>query len=86
MYYLCIVKQIKRMNMEYTTEDFGYNVRETLEGLEVSEDGKVVCTLEGKSLTGYMNDENVIDSETLEDDIREQIEIEGFLSYQKEYC
>ena len=72
--------------MEYTTEDFGYNVRETLEGLEVSEDGKVVCTLEGKSLTKYMNEENVIDSETLEDDIREEIEIEGFLSYQKEYC
>ena len=72
--------------MEYTTEDFGYNVRETLEGLEVSEDGKVVCTLDGKSLANYTDEDDVIDSETLEDDIREQIEVEGFLSYQKEYC
>ena len=54
----------------YETE-LGYIVRETLGGLEVTEDDKVICTLDGK---------------TLEADIREVEEAEDFLAYQKEYC
>ena len=36
----------------YETE-LGYIVRETLSGLEVSENDRVICTLSGKSLDNY---------------------------------
>lgn len=69
----------------YVTE-WGYIVRETLSGLEVTEDDKVICTLDGKTLENYRDEDENIDDEALEADIREVEEAEDFLAYQKEYC
>ena len=69
----------------YETE-FGYIVRETLGGLEVTEDDKVICTLDGKTLDSYRDEDENIDDDALEADIREVEEAEDFLAYQKEYC
>ena len=65
----------------------GYEVLETLGGLEVSEYGELVCTLDGCTLEDYSDeDTGDIDDETLERDIQEAIEVEEFLAYQKDYC
>ena len=69
----------------YITES-GYEVRETLGGLEVSEDDKVICTLDGKTLGDYLNDDETINDELLENDIKDMEETEDFLAYQAEYC
>ena len=69
----------------YETE-LGYIVRETLGGLEVSEDDRVICTLSGKSLDNYRVNEWDIDDDLLEADIKEQVEVEEFLAYQEDYC
>jgi hypothetical protein len=69
----------------YQTE-LGYIVRETLGGLEVSEDDRVVCTLGGRSLDDYRVDDLDIDDDLLEADIKEQIEVEEFIAYQEDYC
>lgn len=69
----------------YETE-LGYIVRETLGGLEVSEDDRVICTLSGKSLDHYRVNEWDIDDDLLEADIKEQVEVEEFLAYQEDYC
>lgn len=69
----------------YETE-LGYIVRETLGGLEVTEDDRVVCTLSGKSLDNYRVNEWDIDDDLLEADIKEQVEVEEFLAYQEDYC
>ena len=69
----------------YVTE-WGYIVKETLSGLEVTEDDKVICTLDGKTLENYRDEDENIDDDALEADIREVEEAEDFLAYQKEYC
>ena len=69
----------------YETE-LGYIVRETLGGLEVTEDDKVICTLNGKRLEDYRDENEDIDDDALEADIREVEEAEDFLAYQNEYC
>lgn len=69
----------------YETE-LGYIVRETLSGLEVSENDRVICTLSGKSLDNYRVNEWDIDDDLLEADIKEQVEVEEFLAYQEDYC
>ena len=69
----------------YETE-LGYIVRETLNGLEVSENDRVICTLSGKSLDNYRINEWDIDDDLLEADIKEQVEVEEFLAYQEDYC
>lgn len=69
----------------YETE-LGYIVRETLGGLEVSENDRVICTLSGKSLDNYRVNEWDIDDDLLEADIKEQVEVEEFLAYQEDYC
>lgn len=69
----------------YETE-LGYIVRETLGGLEVTEDDKVICTLDGKTLEDYRDEYENIDDDALEADIREGEEVEDFLAYQAEYC
>ena len=69
----------------YETE-LGYIVRETLGGLEVSENDRVICTLSGKSLDMYRVNEWDIDDDFLEADIKEQVEAEEFLAYQEDYC
>lgn len=69
----------------YETE-LGYIVRETLGGLEVTEDDKVICTLDGKTLEDYRDENEDIDDDKLESDITDTINAEDFLAYQKEYC
>lgn len=73
----------------YETE-LGYQVRETISGLDVTEDGEFVCELYGKTLNDYRsdrdNDFSDIDEEKLNADIKEQVEVEEFIEEQKEYC
>ena len=69
----------------YETES-GYIVTETLGGLEVTEDDRVICTLDGKTLEDYRDEDENIDDDALEADIREGEEVEDFLAYQNEYC
>lgn len=69
----------------YETES-GYIVTETLGGLEVTEDDRVICTLDGKTLEDYCDEDENIDDDTLEADIKEQVEVEEFLAYQQDYC
>ena len=54
--------------------------------MEVTEDDKVICTLDGKTLDSYRDEDENIDDDALEADIREVEEAEDFLAYQKEYC
>ena len=71
---------------EYETQ-LGFIVRETLEGLEVSDSGYPVCTLANKTLENYRADNGIdINDDLLESDIKEQAEVESFIDYQKEYC
>lgn len=69
----------------YETES-GYIVRETLGGLEVEDGGKVICTLGGKTFESYRDENDDIDDDTLEADIKEAEDAEEFLAYQEEYC
>ena len=62
---------------EYTTE-LGYYVKETINGLDVYEDGTIVCSLDNKTLADYTYND-VVDDEKLEADIKEQIEVSNFL-------
>ena len=71
--------------METFITDLGYEVTETLMGLEVCEDGKHVCVLDGETLSDYTYDD-VINSEELDNAIKDMIETEDFINYQKEYC
>ena len=79
-----VKQRLKQAIMEYVTEN-GYEVRETIGGLEVSEYGNVICTLDGMTLSDYAEDE-VIDDEALEADIEDMAETESFIDYQREYC
>jgi len=74
----------------YETE-LGYQVRETLNGLDVTDDGNFVCELDGKTLDDYRIEEDGcptddIDDDALEADIKEQIEVDDFLDNMQEYC
>ena len=72
--------------METFITDLGYEVTETLMGLEVrDDDGKHVCVLDGETLADYTYD-GKIDSDELDNAINEMIETEDFINYQKEYC
>jgi hypothetical protein len=64
----------------------GYIVRETLSGLEVYEDGKVACLIANTSLDKYRDENEDIDDDALEADIKESCEVQEFLDYQQEYC
>ena len=70
----------------YETE-LGYVVRETIEGLDVYEDGQIVCNLNGKRLNDYrveVGDEDTdMDDDKLEAAIKEQIEVMEFLDDQQ---
>lgn len=74
-------------NMSTYETELGYVVEETLRGLEVYEDGELVCELSGKTLENYREDDGLdIDDDKLEADIKEELDVEDFLNYQKEYC
>ena len=70
----------------YETE-LGYQVRETIDGLDVTEDGEFVCELSGKTLNDYRVDrddeDSDIDDNKLEADIKEQVEVEDFMTNMK---
>ena len=69
----------------YETE-LGYQVRETIGGLDVTENDEFVCELKGKSLNDYRfggdeDDEySEINDDLLESDIKEQIAVDDFLN------
>jgi hypothetical protein len=62
---------------EYTTE-LGYYVKETIDGLDVYEDGEFVCELTNKTLAHYTYNGKV-DDDKLETDIKEEIDCQDFL-------
>ena len=68
----------------YETE-LGYIVTETIDGLDVTDDGEFVCELRGKCLDDYRYDCD-IDDDKLETDIKETIEVEDFLENQQGNC
>lgn len=72
----------------YETE-LGYQVRETTNGLDVTEDGEFVCELYGKTLNDYRvdkdDDDSDIDEEKLNTDIKETIETAEFIEEQIGY-
>ena len=63
----------------YETE-LGYIVRETITGLDVTEDGEFVCELYGKTLDSYRDENDDIDDDKLESDITETVEVADFLA------
>jgi hypothetical protein len=69
----------------YQTQ-LGYIARDTISGIEVYEDGKVVCLIENATLDKYRDENEDIDDDLLEKDIKEICEAQEFLDYQKEYC
>lgn len=71
------------MIMHHTTQ-LGYGVTETQQGLEVTEDDKYLCTLSGKTFRDYTyNDNDEVDDDKLEADIKEEVSIEEFLENQQ---
>lgn len=61
----------------YETE-LGYIVRETIDGLDVTDDDEFVCELRGKCLDDYRYDGD-IDDDKLESDIKDTVDEEDFL-------
>ena len=64
----------------------GYQVMETLSGLDVTDNDEFVCELYGKTLNDYRDENDDVDDDKLEDDIKETCEAAEFLDYQLEYC
>ena len=62
---------------EHTTK-LGYFVKETTVGIDVYEDGTIVCHLDGKSLADYSYN-GVVNDDKLESDIKEEIEVNDFM-------
>ena len=61
----------------YETE-LGYIVTETIDGIDVTDEGEFVCELRGKCLDDYRYDGD-IDDDKLESDITNTINAEDFL-------
>lgn len=64
----------------------GYIVKENVEGLQVFEDGVLVCTICGVSLDHYRDVNEDIDDDWLEDDIKKEIETEDIIDDQQGNC
>ena len=66
----------------YETE-LGYQVREAINGLDVTENGEFVCELYGKTLNDYRTDRDDelsdIDDDRLEADIKKTIETDEII-------
>ena len=64
----------------------GYIVRETLEGLEVKDDDKVVCVIANRTLNDYREDPeddlSDINDDVLETDINKLVEVADFIACQ----
>lgn len=78
----------QELHMIYITES-GYEVEDTLDGLEVKENGNVICELSHKTFDDYrkepFNELSDIEDDILESDIEEAYEIEQFLDYQIDF-
>lgn len=73
--------------MEYTTEFDGYTARDTISGIDVSDsNGSYVCELSGVHLSDFMDEDENIDEEKLEQAINEEMDIEATIADQHEYC
>ena len=68
----------------------GYQVRETIDGLDVTENGDFICELYGKSLDDFRystdDDYSEVDDDKLEDAIKETIEDAEILGKALGYC
>ena len=68
----------------------GYQVRETIDGLDVTENGDFICELYGKSLDDFRystdDDYSEVDDDKLEDAIKETIENAEILNKALGYC
>lgn len=72
--------------MEHITEN-GYKAVDTLGGIDIYDEyGDYVCELPAVSLYGFMDENDDIDEEKLEEAIHSELEVEGFLKDQAEYC
>ena len=76
-----IMHHTTQVLMCHTTQ-LGYEVTETQQGLEVTEDDKYLCTLTGKTFNDYTYNDEVNDDK-LEADIKEEVSIEEFLENQQ---
>lgn len=73
--------------MDRYTTSTGYEVSERMNGLDIyDENGDYICELHGRTLDEYRDEEEVIDEDALEDDIKNQLEVEEFIDYQSGYC
>ena len=73
--------------MDRYTTSTGYEVVERMNGLDIyDENGHYICELHGRTLDEYRNEEEAIDEDALEGDIKNQLEVEEFIDYQSGYC
>ena len=72
--------------MEYTTEN-GYTVRDTTSGIDVEDwNGCHVCELTGITLYSFLDEDDNIDEEKLEQAIDDEMETEAIIADQTEFC
>lgn len=65
--------------------ELGYLVVEQINGLDVYEDGQIVCELSGQTLADYTYNGKINDDK-LEQAIKEEIEVGEFLDDQQGNC
>ena len=72
--------------MTHETQD-GYTARDTIGGIEVYDWNDIfVCKLSGRTLNDYMNEHEEVDDDALEEDIKDELDVESFIAYQEDYC
>ena len=72
--------------MEHITES-GYTVRDTTSGIDVEDwNGCYVCELTGINLRSFLDEDDNIDDERLEQAIDDEMEIEAIIANQTEFC
>ena len=72
--------------MVHTTES-GYEAKERLGGIDIyDEHGDYVCGLEGLTLDNFRDENDEIDDDQLDDEIKTTLEVQDFLDYQGAYC
>jgi hypothetical protein len=72
--------------MEYQSET-GYVATDTLSGIDIHDDsGNFICELQGLTLSRFEDENGDINSDQLEEEIRDTLDAQEFLDYQSEYC
>ena len=64
----------------------GYIVNERIGGMDIYEDGTIVCVINGSTLEKYRDENENIDDDMLESDIKNAIEVEDFIDDQQGNC